>query len=122
MSAIHSKNTKPEVVLRRALWASGLRYRIHYGKEKIDIAFPSEKVAIFVDGCFWHGCPVHSHMPKSNRKYWVPKLQKNIQRDSEKNERLKRQGWKILRFWEHEVENESCVVDKIISAVQHTDL
>ena len=58
MSAIRSKDTKPELSLRRALWAQGLRYRIHYGKEKIDIAFPSKKVAVFVDGCFWHRCPL----------------------------------------------------------------
>lgn len=81
MSAIRSKNTKPEISLRKALWAKDLRFRKHYGIEKIDIAFPSKKIAVFVDGCFWHGCPLHSHIPKSNQSYWKPKLTKNIERD-----------------------------------------
>jgi DNA mismatch endonuclease (patch repair protein) len=114
MSAIRSKNTKPEVALRKTLWARGLRYRIHYGKEKIDIALPSQKLAIFVDGCFWHGCPIHSHLPKSHKSYWHPKLKKNIERDTAKNERLEAQGWKILRFWEHEISD----IDKVLEKIQ----
>jgi DNA mismatch endonuclease (patch repair protein) len=113
MSAIRSENTKPEIVLRKALWAKGLRFRIYYGKEKIDIAFPSKKLAIFVDGCFWHGCPIHSHLPKSHKEYWHPKLQRNIERDKAKNRRLERDGWKVLRFWEHELKEIEKVVDKI---------
>lgn len=65
MSAIRSKHTKPELALRKELRKHGINYRLHYGKEKIDIAIPSKKVAIFVDGCFWHGCPKHGHKPKS---------------------------------------------------------
>jgi DNA mismatch endonuclease (patch repair protein) len=117
MSAIRSKNTKPELALRRALWAQGLRYRIHYGKEKIDIAFPSKKVAVFVDGCFWHGCPQHSHIPKSNQKYWIPKLERNKERATLKNQRLKKQGWKVLRFWEHEIDNVESIVEEIKKAL-----
>ena len=113
MSAIHSKDTKPELALRRALWAQGLRYRIHYGKEKIDIAFPSRKVAVFVDGCFWHGCPMHSHIPKSNRNYWIPKLDKNKERAILKNDRLRNLGWKVLHFWEHETNDLKSIVEKI---------
>ena len=113
MSAIHSKDTKPELALRRALWAQGLKYRIHYGKEKIDIAFPSRKVAVFVDGCFWHGCPMHSHIPKSNRNYWIPKLDKNKERAILKNERLRNLGWKVLHFWEHETNDLNSIVEKI---------
>jgi len=78
MSSIKSKNTKPEILIRKALWKKGYRYRLHYGVEKIDIAFPSRKVAIFVDGCFWHMCPIHGNVPKSNKSYWVPKLKKNV--------------------------------------------
>ena len=103
MRAIRSKNTIPELSLRNGLWAKGLRYRIHYGKERIDIAFPSEKIAVFVDGCFWHRCPLHSHVPKSNRDYWRPKLEENVERDKGKEERLKLQGWTIVRIWEHEL-------------------
>ena len=113
MAAIQSKNTKPELCLRKALWAKGLRFRIQFGKEKIDIAFPSKKIAVFVDGCFWHGCPIHSHLPKSNEEYWVPKLKKNIERDKAKNERLEAEGWRVLRFWEHELTNCSEVIKKI---------
>jgi len=89
MRAIKSTHTKPEIVLRKALFAAGYRYRLHYGKEKIDIAFPSRKIAIFVDGCFWHMCPKHGHIPKSNKKYWG----------------LKKAGWGVIHVWEHELEN-----------------
>jgi DNA mismatch endonuclease, patch repair protein len=113
MSAIHSKNTKPELCLRKALWAKGFRFRVQFGKEKIDIAFPSKKIAVFVDGCFWHGCPIHAHFPKSNQTYWLPKLKKNVERDSNKNERLKNQGWVIIRFWEHELKKIEEVIEQI---------
>jgi DNA mismatch endonuclease, patch repair protein len=119
MSAIRSENTTPEIVLRKALWKRGFRYRIHYGKEKIDIAFPSKKVAVFVDGCFWHGCPLHSHLPKSHKDYWHPKLNKNIERDKAKNKRLADQGWKVLRFWEHELTDIEEVVEKIRQAIEN---
>jgi len=113
MSAIRSKNTKPEIVLRKALWERDLRFRIYYCKEKIDIAFPSKKVAIFVDGCFWHGCPIHSRLPRSNEEYWHPKLKKNIERDKEKTKRLEADGWQVLRFWEHELREIENVLAKI---------
>jgi len=111
MSKIKSKHTKPEILLRKALWAEGYRYRLHYGKERIDIAFPGKKLAIFVDGCFWHQCPLHSHIPKSNKAYWVPKLKKNIQRAKDKDKRLKKDGWRVIHVWEHAItENLSEVV------------
>ena len=113
MAAIHSKNTKPEVKLRRELWARGFRYKIHYGKQKIDIAFPSKKVALFVDGCFWHGCPIHAHEPKSNQSYWLPKLKKNVQRDIATNELLKAEGWTVIRLWEHELDDMDSVIKTI---------
>jgi DNA mismatch endonuclease (patch repair protein) len=117
MAAIRSKNTKPELELRKALWSKGLRYRIYYGKEKIDIAFPSKKLAIFVDGCFWHGCPLHSHIPKSNKSYWQPKLKKNIERAIAKDERLEKAGWQVLHFWEHELDMMKLVLNKIQKAL-----
>lgn len=113
MSAIHSKDTVPEVTLRKALWTKGFRFRIQYGKEKIDIAFPAKKVAVFVDGCFWHGCPVHSHKITTNEAYWKPKLEKNMKRDKLKTEKLKAQGWTVMRFWEHELTDLDTVVNKI---------
>ena len=78
----------------------------------------AEKIAVFVDGCFWHGCPVHSHIPKSNIGYWAPKLKKNKERDKEKNERLLEQGWRVLRFWEHELDNLESVIDVISKAME----
>lgn len=113
MSAIRSENTKPEILLRRTLWNQGYRYRIHYGKEKIDVAFTSRRLAVFVDGCFWHGCPIHSHLPKSHEGYWHPKLAKNIERDQAKNKRLEAEGWKVLRFWEHELGDLNAVLTRI---------
>ena len=113
MSAIHSKNTVPELTLRKALWAKGFRFRIHYGKEKIDVGFPTKKLAIFVDGCFWHGCPIHSHKITTNEAYWLPKLEKNKERDKQKNEKLRSQGWTVMRFWEHELTDIDNVVNKI---------
>jgi DNA mismatch endonuclease (patch repair protein) len=118
MAAIHSKDTKPELSLRKALWVRGLRYRLQYGKEKIDIAFPSQKIAVLVDGCFWHGCPLHSHIPKSNEEYWVPKLKKNIERDHAKNQRLEAEGWTVLRFWDHELTNIGEVIRRVESELK----
>ncbi len=106
MSKIKSRDTSPEMALREALWHSGMRYRVQYGKEKIDIAFPSKKVAVFVDGCFWHSCPIHGHIPKSNIGYWKPKLEKNIERAKEKDARLKNSGWEVLHFWEHDAKKD----------------
>jgi len=104
MSAIRSKHTAPEIAFRKALRRKGIAYKLHYGKAKIDIAIPSKKLAIFIDGCFWHGCPKHSHKPKTNRAYWLPKLRKNKQRDKAKTAKLKAAGWKVIRFWEHDVD------------------
>lgn len=103
MAAIGSKNTTPEVHLRKALFKRGLRYRIHYGQEKIDIAFPKPRIAIFVDGCFWHSCPIHLRIPKTHRKYWLLKLANNRKRANEKDSRLVEEGWKIVHIWEHSV-------------------
>jgi DNA mismatch endonuclease (patch repair protein) len=113
MSAIRSKDTRPEVLLRKALWAKGMRFRKQYGKERIDVAFPSHKLAIFVDGCFWHGCPIHSRLPKSHKEYWHPKLKRNRERDKAKEERLELEGWRILRFWEHEMKSLDPIIKKI---------
>lgn len=103
MSKIRSKDSAPEVTLRKALWSAGIRYRKYYGAEKIDIAIPREKIAVFVDGCFWHSCPLHGHAPKSNTGYWGEKLAKNQNRAASKDIRLKEGGWEVVHFWEHEI-------------------
>jgi DNA mismatch endonuclease, patch repair protein len=118
MAAIKSENTAPEVAVRKALWAKGLRFRIHYGREKIDIAFPSKKVAVFIDGCFWHGCPIHSHLPKSNENYWHPKLKKNMERDRIKDNLLSAEGWSVLHIWEHELDMPEKIIERIQSELK----
>jgi DNA mismatch endonuclease (patch repair protein) len=100
--------TKPEVALRSALHRRGLRFRkdrpVDAGRRKVrpDIVFTKARVAVFVDGCFWHGCPDHKVVPRSNRDYWVPKLRRNEERDREVDRALASAGWLVLRVWEHE--------------------
>lgn len=107
MSRHPRKDTKPEVALRQVLFARGLRYRVHLPvpglrRRTIDVAFPAAKVAVFVDGCFWHGCPDHGTIPASNREWWRRKIQGNRQRDEETSDCLVSSGWEVLRFWCHE--------------------
>lgn len=102
-------NTKPEVALRSALHAAGLRFRKDYRidaggvRVKPDIVFPRAKVAVFVDGCFWHCCPIHGTQPKRNSDYWTPKLARNVERDRENDAALGEAGWMVVRVWEHEL-------------------
>ena len=107
MASIKSSGTKPEMRLAAALRAQGIRIRRIYGPEKIDIAAPSSKLAIFVDGCFWHQCPKHSHLPKSNRGYWLPKLKANARRAKAKDLRLRKKGWSVIHVWEHSLASEA---------------
>jgi DNA mismatch endonuclease (patch repair protein) len=105
MSRIRGRNTRPEIALRAALWSLGLRYRLHYPVPgRPDVVFPRQHVAVFVDGCFWHGCPVHSVKPKSNTAFWKEKLGKNIERDRRNESKLIELGWMFVRFWEHELD------------------
>jgi DNA mismatch endonuclease (patch repair protein) len=102
------RDTQPELALRSALHRAGLRYRVDYrvGKGRSaprpDIAFPRLRIAIFVDGCFWHQCPEHGVMPKSNQTFWEPKLRANVARDVRQTQRLQNEGWLVIRVWEHE--------------------
>ncbi|MFJ4831514.1 very short patch repair endonuclease [Streptomyces sp. NPDC088747] len=107
MSRQLSRDTAPEVAVRRLLHASGLRYRVNVPvpgmpRRTIDIAFGKAKIAIFMDGCFWHGCPQHATQPKANATWWRDKLDKNMARDRQTSEHLVAEGWTVLRFWEHE--------------------
>lgn len=117
MSRIRASNTKPELALRKALWASGLRYRTSNNQflGKPDLTFRKEKLAIFVDGCFWHKCPQHFIRPKNNKAYWNKKILSNVKRDQRINQELVAQGWRILRFWEHELEMDLADVIKRVS-------
>ncbi|WP_454860632.1 very short patch repair endonuclease [Promicromonospora soli] len=107
MSTARRKDTAPELALRRELHALGLRYRVTYpipGQKRrtIDIAFTRARVAVFVDGCFWHGCPDHGNQPRSNSDWWREKLAAIRARDADTNQALQTLGWVVLRFWEHE--------------------
>lgn len=107
MSAIHAKHTKPEILLRRALWSACLRgYRLHSKQipGRPDVLFPSRKTAIFVNGCFWHRCPhCKPNMPKSNIEFWTAKFERNQERDLRKIRQLQSIGWQVLTIWECEI-------------------
>jgi len=114
MSRQASKDTSAELAVRRLLHAAGLRYRVEYpvpgmARRRIDIAFTRAKVAVLIDGCFWHGCPLHATWPKQNAEWWRAKLDRNMARDRETTEHLTAQGWTVLRFWEHEAPEEVAV-------------
>jgi DNA mismatch endonuclease, patch repair protein len=100
-------DTKPELALRRELYRRGLRYRIDVQvlpglRRRADVAFPRRRVAVFVDGCFWHACPEHGTSPKANAVWWRAKLDANVQRDRDTDRRLEEAGWTPVRIWEHE--------------------
>jgi DNA mismatch endonuclease (patch repair protein) len=107
MSRQRTVDTQIELRLRRLLHRSGLRYRVHVRplprlRRTADIVFPSARVAVFVDGCFWHGCPDHGTMPKSNSEFWAAKISRNVERDADTRYQLVEAGWVALQVWEHE--------------------
>ncbi|MDJ1137336.1 very short patch repair endonuclease [Streptomyces iconiensis] len=114
MSRQGRRDTAPELAVRRLLHAAGLRYRLQrrvpgMARRTIDITFPGPKIAVFIDGCFWHGCPTHATSPKANAAWWRTKLDKNVARDLETTAHLESLGWTVLRFWEHEAPDEIAV-------------
>lgn len=114
------RNTGPELELRRQLWRRGLRYRVDYPvlgrRRRADIVFTRSRVAVFVDGCFWHGCPVHGSVPKANADWWRQKLEENRCRDRDTDLRLAATGWRVIRCWEHEDPVE--VADRVETALR----
>lgn len=101
------KNTAPELAVRRAVHALGLRYRVDRSpvrgvRSRADLVFGPPRIAVYIDGCFWHGCPTHATVPKANRDWWLQKLEANQARDRRTTETLTAHGWLVLRFWEHE--------------------
>ena len=105
MSSIRSKNTQPEIVIRKLIWSKGKRYRIHdrtvYGTP--DISNRRKKLAVFIDGCFWHGCKKCCTVPQTNTSFWKKKISNNRKRREKVASKLKFDGWKMMEFWEHEV-------------------
>lgn len=124
MRANRSRGTAPELALRSALHRLGLRYRVNVRPIKAvrrtaDLVFPRSKVAVFVDGCFWHGCPDHYRAPASNDDYWSAKLARNVARDVQVNGLLREQGWTVVRVWEHEpVEQAAARVESVVRSRQ----
>ncbi|GCD99409.1 very short patch repair endonuclease [Embleya hyalina] len=107
MSRQRSKDTGVEVALRRVLHGMGLRYRVHRRplkgvRREADVVFGPAKVAVYVDGCFWHGCPVHATWPKRNAEFWKTKIEGNRTRDADTDRRMAEAGWLVVRVWEHE--------------------
>ncbi|MFB7761965.1 very short patch repair endonuclease [Streptomyces xiamenensis] len=120
MQAIKARDTKPERRIRQLLHAQGLRYRVAARpladlRRTADIVFRPAKTAVFIDGCYWHGCPEHYVSPKTNPGYWSEKVAGNMARDRDTDRRLTEAGWLVLRFWEHE-DSADCA-DKVAAAV-----
>jgi DNA mismatch endonuclease, patch repair protein len=117
MGRIRSTDTTPELRLRRRLWAEGLRYRLGIKTPggRPDLVFPGVRIAVFIDGCFWHGCPRHYVSPRTSIDFWARKLVENVERDRRQTLALEDGGWTVLRFWEHEVWEE---LDVVVTSVR----
>jgi DNA mismatch endonuclease (patch repair protein) len=107
MQANKGRDTKPELALRRSVHALGLRYRVSLRpltpiRRTADLVFTKAKVAVFLDGCFWHGCPQHHTKARTNAEYWAEKVTRNRERDAETDRLLGEAGWRVIRVWEHE--------------------
>ncbi|MGI9091522.1 MAG: very short patch repair endonuclease [Gemmatimonadaceae bacterium] len=107
MQGNRARDTAPELAVRRNLHSMGLRYRVNVRpvpslRRTADIAFLRQRIAVFIDGCYWHGCPDHYTAPKANAQFWREKVQRNRSRDMETHQRLTDEGWTVLRFWTHE--------------------
>ena len=126
MRANRQRDTKPEVAVRSLLHARGLRFRKHYAINlpartvSPDIVFSKQKVAVFVDGCFWHACPTHGNLPRANTTYWKPKLERNVQRDRAVDAALHAAGWWVVRAWEHEAPAD--VAARVAAALERRQL
>jgi DNA mismatch endonuclease, patch repair protein len=120
MQGNRGRDTKVELALRRALHSRGLRYRVHRRpvaglRCESDILFQAAKVAVFVDGCWWHGCPEHWSAPKNNREWWTRKISLNVERDRRNDQMLSAAGWCVLRIWEHQnVEEAAAQVEAVV--------
>lgn len=119
-----SRDTKPELALRSAVHARGMRYRVGVRplpqiRRTADVVFTKAKVAVFLDGCFWHGCPEHHRPAKRNSDFWESKIKGNVARDAETDTRLQEAGWQVIRIWEHE--DPVAAAERIQKAVRGTD-
>lgn len=117
-------DTKPELAIRKLIHARGLRYRVDASvptvgvRRRADMLFTRAKVAVFVDGCYWHVCPIHGTRPKANAEWWAEKFAGNVERDRDTDRRLEELGWKVVRIWEHEDPAEAA--DRVAAAVRQS--
>ena len=121
MQGNRSRDTKPEMAVRSAVHRRGMRFRVSARPQPelartADLVLRKTRIAVFVDGCFWHGCPDHHTQPATNSRYWTDKIARNIERDIETNAYLQKTGWTVLRFWEHE--DPEAVADQVQQAVR----
>lgn len=122
MRRTRGRDTAPELALRRELHRRGLRFYVHRTliperrARRTDIVFPRARVAVFVDGCFWHGCPEHASWPRANATWWRSKIEANRVRDRDTDERLRQAGWSVVRIWEHE--RVAAAADRVEAAVR----
>jgi len=120
MQGNRNRDTSPELAVRSLIHRAGLRYRVAARpipelRRTADLVFRPAKIAVFIDGCYWHMCPEHGHYPVSNTSYWKPKLSGNVRRDREMDEQLEHAGWLAMRFWEHE--DPGAIAEAVIAAV-----
>lgn len=120
MAANRRKDTSPEMAVRRLVHAAGLRYRVDAKplpgvNRRADLVFRRARVAVFVDGCYWHGCPQHGSNPRTNQSYWSAKIERNQRRDAETDALLAAAGWLVIRCWEHH--DPAFVAKDIVQAV-----
>ncbi|GAF43362.1 very short patch repair endonuclease [Rhodococcus wratislaviensis] len=120
MRAQRRRDTAPELALRRELHRRGVRYYVDRApmkgvRRRADLVFPRRKVAVYVDGCFWHSCPQHATFPKNNAQWWAEKLAGNVTRDRDTDTRLADAGWTVVRIWEHE--NPAVAADRVQEAL-----
>ena len=122
MRSNRGRDTKPEIAVRSAVHALGLRYRVGmrpvpHLRRTADLVFTRAKVAVFVDGCFWHGCPEHASWPKSNAQFWRDKIETNRARDADTDRRLRAEGWRVVRVWSHEAAGDAAArIEDIVRA------
>ncbi|MEA2381596.1 MAG: mismatch endonuclease, patch repair protein [Solirubrobacteraceae bacterium] len=124
MRAQRERDTGIEREIRSRLHARGLRFRVHRrllqgSRREVDVVFPGARVAVFVDGCFWHGCPEHGTWPRNNAEFWRRKIEDNVRRDADTNARLEADGWTVVRVWEHESPAEATTrIAAVVDAVR----
>lgn len=121
MRSVGNVDTEPERLLRKELWRRGYRYRVNERVEGVrpDLVFKGSAVAVFVDGCFWHGCPTHYTAPENNADFWSRKLKRNRERDRRNNRTLQDSGWTVVRCWECEIRDDvKMVADRVAAAIR----